>query len=265
VNPTYPIGEEIHVLPSIFPVPVLGPVPVNAYLVRGEEPYLVDTGLYQDRDQFLATLQSLIDLADLRWIYLTHDDGDHIGALQPLLGMAPNARVITTFTAMGKLVLLNQPLDPARVYLLNPGEALELADRRLTAIKPPVFDSPATTGVYDSRLDALFSADSFGSPLSEVPALANDVPPEVLASSQLTWTSFDAPWVHAIDRERFAASLQVLRKLDPRWLLSSHLPPAFQLTATLCDTLARAPDGPPFVSPDQRTFAAMLASPPAPL
>ncbi len=46
-----------------------------------------------------------------------------------------------------------------RVYWLNPGESIQLGDRKLTALRPPLFDNPTTIGIYDDQSGALFSAD----------------------------------------------------------------------------------------------------------
>jgi flavorubredoxin len=51
--------------------------PVNAHLVRAEQPLLVDNGLPGSRTDFLQALWSQIEPADLRWIYLTHPDRHH--------------------------------------------------------------------------------------------------------------------------------------------------------------------------------------------
>jgi hypothetical protein len=56
------------VLPSCVPVPGMGVIPVNAYLIKARVPVLVDTGLHADTEAFVATLRTLIDLEDLRWI-----------------------------------------------------------------------------------------------------------------------------------------------------------------------------------------------------
>jgi hypothetical protein len=52
------------------------------------------------------------------------------------------------------------PLD--RVYWLNSGESIRLGDRKLTAVRPPLFDNPTTIGIYDDKSEAFFSADCFG-------------------------------------------------------------------------------------------------------
>jgi hypothetical protein len=53
--------------------------------------------------------------------------------------------LITTFLGLGILSLEYQ-IDLDRIFLLNPGQSLDLGDRGLTAFRPPVYDSPATTG-----------------------------------------------------------------------------------------------------------------------
>lgn len=253
-----PIQPDLYVLPSLVPVPTIGLLPVNAFLVKARQPYLVDTGTLPDGDAFVRAVEAVIEPADLRWIYLTHTDPDHIGALATLLELAPQARVVTTFIAMAKLDIGLRPLPPDRVLLRNPGESVDLGDRALSVMRPPLFDAPETTMVYDSHLDALFSADSFGGPLGAPVQMANDLPEETLRDSQLLWASVDAPWIQHIDRQRFAAVLRQTADLDPEWILSAHLPPARAMASQLCHNLSLAPDAAPFAAPDQPAFEAMM-------
>lgn len=82
-----------------------GSLVVNAYVLHGAEPVLVEAGTVVDRDDFMETLRTVIDPADLRWLWLSHTDPDHIGAIPRLLEEAPNMRVVTTFFGMGILNL----------------------------------------------------------------------------------------------------------------------------------------------------------------
>jgi hypothetical protein len=68
---TYKAAPDIDVLTSNFPIPGFGLVPINAFVLHGPEPILVDTGTVIDSDEFMATLRSVIDPADLEWIWLT--------------------------------------------------------------------------------------------------------------------------------------------------------------------------------------------------
>ena len=165
---SYQAASGIDVLTSTFPVPGFGVVPINAFVLHGPEPVLVDTGPIVEREEFMTALRSVIDPADLRWIWLTHTDFDHIGALPQLLAENPQLRILTTFLSMG-IMSLSAPLPIHRVHLINPGQKITVGDRTLTAVKPPVFDNPATTGFHDDKSGALFSSDCFGALLQAAP------------------------------------------------------------------------------------------------
>jgi flavorubredoxin len=253
----YHAAPDIDVLPSYFPIPGYGIVPINAFVLKAAEPVLVDTGLVLLSDEFLPQLSSVIDPEDLRWLWLTHDDMDHIGSLYRLLDEVPRLRVITTFLGLGKLGL-SQPLPLDRVYLLNPGQSIGVGDRTLTAVRPPTYDAPETTGFYDTKSGAFFSADSFGALMSEPVESAAEIPPEDLRQGMVTWTTADSPWLHAIDAAKFMNTLNLIRDMSPAVILSSHLPPAHGMTDTLLDYLAAVPTAEPFVGPDQPALEAML-------
>ena len=63
----------------------------------------------------------------------------------------------------------------------------------------------------------------------------------------------------SVDRAAFRASLQPLRELDPSVVLCTHLPPAHAAATQLLDTLEAAPDGDPFIGPDQVALEKLLA------
>jgi hypothetical protein len=254
----FSVTPDIDVLPSYADIPGFGILPVNAFLLRAREPLLVDTGLIADSPAFMDSLRSLIDPRELRWLWLTHPDQDHVGSLTPLLQEAPQLRVITTFIGVGILSLFN-PLQPERAYLLNPGQSLDLGDRTLTAVRPPSFDGPATTGFFDSRSNAFFSSDCFGA-LMQAPAQdARDIPEADLSAGQTLWATVDAPWLHKVDSRRFETELLEIHRRAPELVLSAHLPPARGMTEGLLRTLAMAPSAPAFVGPDQEALQQLLS------
>ena len=246
------------VLPSCVPVPGMGVIPVNAYLIKARVPVLVDTGLHADTEAFVATLRTLIDLEDLRWIWLTHTDQDHVGSLRRLLAEAPRARVVTNFLGAGKLALV-APLPPERMYLLNPGQSIDIGDRTLTAHVPPAYDAPETIGVHDSRSGAYFSSDCFGAVLEAPAQDAAAIDREALRERQTLWATIDAPWLHDVDAARLATVLEGVRRMAPTAVFSSHLPPAVGMNDALLGALAAARSAAAFVGPDQAAMAGAVA------
>ncbi len=250
----------IDVLTADVDIPGLGHLPINAYVLHGDAPVLVDTGSIAQSDEFLTALRSVIDVADLRWIWLTHTDFDHIGLLHELLAENPDLRVITTFFGVG-IMGLYDPLPMDRVNFVNPGESIVLADRTLTAVKPPAFDNPITVGFHDDRTNALFSADCFGALLPALPERADDLSDSELRGGQVTWGSIDSAWMQKADLALIAADLERTRAVNPSLVLSAHLAPApGSMLDRMCDAIAAVPSSPPFAAPDQAALDAMLAA-----
>jgi glyoxylase-like metal-dependent hydrolase (beta-lactamase superfamily II) len=253
----YQAAADIDVVPAYFPIPGLGILPINTFVLKATQPVLVDTGLVPLSDQFMEKLSSVIDPGDLRWLWLTHTDQDHIGSLWRVLEAAPKLRIITTYIGVGKMSLF-KPLPMDRVYLLNPGQSISLGDRMLTAIKPPSYDTPETTGFYDPEADAFFSSDCFGALMSEPADNAAGIGTEKLRKGMVTWATVDAPWLHIVDRMLFANDLNRIRELSPKLILSAHLPAACDMTEELLENLEAVPAAQPFVGPDQQALKAML-------
>jgi flavorubredoxin len=253
-----PVAAHTEALASYIPVPGFGMLPVNAFLIRATQPVLVDTGLASLRQDFMDGLRSIIAPEEIRWIWITHTDPDHLGNLATVLAAAPNAQVVTTFLGMAKMSLHGLPIE--RVYLLNPGQDLDVGDRRLLSVIPPSFDAPETTGIYDTRTQILFSADCFGALMDGPADTAADMAADSLREGLVTWSTVDAPWLSMVDEGAFKRSLDRVRRLAPRAVLSSHLPPAIGLTEELLEHLAAAPGAGPFIGPDQAALTQMMAA-----
>jgi flavorubredoxin len=250
----YAVAGDIHVLPASEAAPGYGVLPVNAYLIGGDAPVLVDTCLPSERDEFLETLWSLVEPDDLRWVVLTHEDPDHAGNLLAVLEAAPGARLVTNYVTVGKLRegLPEVPID--RVVVVNPGQPFPGTERGLHVVRPPVYDAPGTIGLHDPVTGVVLTVDAFGTYLPELVEDLGDVPEGDARSGFEDFNRANHPWTALVDQARFDRSLAELRRLEPTLLLSSHGVPARGRTGALLDAMARIPLMEPYEPPDQEQF-----------
>jgi glyoxylase-like metal-dependent hydrolase (beta-lactamase superfamily II) len=252
------VAPDTTSITAYFPLPGLGILPINAFLIQAQEPVLVDTGLAAMGQQFRDQLYRQIEPADIKWIWISHADPDHVGNLKDILNDAPNARIVTSYMGMGKMGLLGIPLD--RVYLINPGQSLDVGDRKLLAVTPPTYDAPETCGLFDTKHKTLFSADSFGALMKEPVETAEEIPADAWREGCISWATIDAPWLNKIDQDKFSDSLSEISRLNATTMLSSHLPPAQGINNELFSYLKDATQAPRFVGPDQAALEKMMAA-----
>jgi flavorubredoxin len=248
----------IEVLPAHFPIPGAGFLPVNAFVIKAKEPVLVDTGMGIESAEFMKALESIIDPQDLRWVWLTHDDADHTGNIQKVLEAAPDARLAANSLAVLRMSTA-WPVPMHRVYWLNSGDSISVGDRKLTAVRPPLFDNPTTIGIYDNKSETFFSADCFGALIPSPAQDADDVREGDLAQGMITWAGADSPWVHMVAPSVCRQALDKIRQMAPKMILSAHLPPAHEKIEQLLELLARVPASTPFVAPNQTALEQILA------
>lgn len=260
---TYRASADTHVLPTSLLVPGVGTLLINAYVILAEEPVLVDTGIAVDGDGFVEALRGVLDPAEIRWVWLTHDDSDHTGNLERVMDLAPDARLVTH--GLGALRMATWwPVPLERVHAIRPGDALDVGDRTLTAVRPPVFDNPMSAGLVDDRTRTLFSVDAFGAILPHVAQDVHDFDEEALVGGMVSWATFDSPWTHLVDRDRFGEAVDAVARSGPERILSSHLPAAPGTSLEQFTELLRSvPDADPFEAPDSEAFAAIAAELPS--
>jgi hypothetical protein len=255
----YRVAPSVDVLPAYLPVPGMGVLPANSFVIHGDEPVLVDSGPGGLGGEFADALRQVIDPSALRWLWLTHADPDHVGGLSWLLDAAPQMRVITTYLAVGKLGMTSQPVPLERCWFANPGDTVHVGDRKLLAVAPPSFDAPETTACFDTATSTLFSADMFGALMAAPAPTAHDVPAPERVEGMVLWSTIDAPWLRDVDRAAYERALGRIRDLSPTTVLSAHLPPAGHLLDELLSTMRVVPEAPRWRGPDQADLEAMLA------
>ena len=258
MDKSYEAMPGIEVLPAHFPVPGAGLLPVNAFVIKAKEPVLVDTGMGIDSEELMKGLKSIINPRDLKWVWLTHDDADHTGNLQKVLEAAPNSRLVAFSLAVLRMSTA-WPVPMDRVCWLNPGDSISVGDRKLTALRPPLFDNPTTIGFYDDTSEALFSADCFGAIIPSPAQSTDDVAEGDLTQGMAGWASLDSRWVHMVKQSDFTQSLDKIRQLAPKMIFSSHLPPAAGKTEQFLELIATVPPSTPSIAPNQAALEQILA------
>lgn len=258
MNTPYQVTSDISVLPAHFPIAGAGFLPVNAFVIKSKEPVLIDTGMGIDSEEFMKALESVIDPMDLRWIWLTHDDADHIGSIRKVLEAAPKAKLVANSLAVLRMST-TWPVPMQRVHWLNPGDSISAGDRSLTAVRPPLFDNPTTIGVYDSKSETFFSADCFGAIIPSPVQDIDEVTEVDLERGVISWASADSPWLHMVAPKVFAEALEKIRALTPNMILSAHMLPARGKTEYFLEWLAKVPTSAPFITPDQLALEQLLS------
>jgi glyoxylase-like metal-dependent hydrolase (beta-lactamase superfamily II) len=224
MDSNFRIGPDLHVLAHHAPVPGRGFLPILAYLLKGRQPVLIDTGAECFKAEFLKDLESLIDPKDLAWIVLTHPDSDHAGALAELLQRAPNARLAVNWISTGKLTATMDP-PMGRITWVNPGESLAAGDRVLHFLRAPMYDCPSTVSILDSKSRALFTSDAFGAFVPAPASRFSELPEGAALEGMSQFCRANSPWLADTRPDRYEKALEGHADLEPSWLLSGHLPP----------------------------------------
>ena len=225
VLPTRPynFAADTWLVPTLVPEGSGAYIGAHSLVIAGAEPVIVDTGASLVREHWTEQAFSIVDPADVRWVVLSHDDHDHIGNLLPVLDMCPDATLVASFAIFQRLAGdVELPIE--RMRWVDVGESLDVGDRVLSAVRPPMFDSPATRGFFDDRTGVLWAADSFGALLPGEVHERADVPDDLFEASFDMLNSWNTPWLELVDRERFAAHVRNVARLPIEAIASAHGP-----------------------------------------
>ena len=258
------IADDTWLIPNLY---AAGPgifLPVNTMVIRGEQPIIVDTGAPIHRDSWLDQVFSLVEPDDVRWIYLSHDDGDHTGQLHETLARCRNATLVVNFFITERLALEHAlPLD--RMIWLGPDDVLDAGDRRLRLVVPPIFDGPTTRALFDERSRVLWSVDSFAAMAPGAVHEHADLPPDLYDETFRLLNSLVSPWHQWLDADKYGRHVTGIERMQPVAVASAHGP--VLRDAAIADAFARvrAMAGQPIVAPPGQELldemvSAMLAS-----
>jgi flavorubredoxin len=256
----HPVAADTWLIPTIAAEPGGNFVAANSLVIRGAEPVIVDTGCSLVRDAWAEQVFSVVEPEDVRWVFLSHDDHDHIGNLDVVLERCPLATVVANFSMTSRLAG-DVELPFHRMRWVDAGESFDVGDRVLAAVRPPMFDSPATRGLFDATTGVLWAVDSFGALLPGAVLEADDVPRDLFDMSFVALNTWNTPWIEWVDRDRYAAHVHDTAKLGATVVASAHGPvlrgarieDAFRRTLALAGTT-------PVPQPGQELLDDLLAA-----
>ena len=197
---------------------------LNSLVILGVEPMIVDTGTIANREQWLKDVFSLVEPEDVRWIFLSHDDVDHTGNLDETLSACPNAQLVCNWAMVERHTnCFDFPLPRCR-WIMD-GDELDIGDRTLRAMRPPVYDSPTTRGLFDPTTGVYWAVDTFATPLPDPHLGVADLDPEFwdfgLALFALGAVS---PWLSMVDEAKYGRYVDGVQALDIKTIACCHSP-----------------------------------------
>ncbi len=235
---------------------------LNSMVITGAEPVIVDTGTICNRKQWLDDVFGIVDPTDVRWIFVSHDDVDHIGNLEQVMEACPDATVVASWAIIERHSnALNFPLPQCR--WLNDGEAFDAGDRRLRAVRPPLYDSPTTRGLFDESTGVYWAVDCFAAAMPDAPcAKMSDLDMDLVAET-VPGLYFHglSPWLSIVDPKKFAATCDAVQALGMTTIAGAHAPVITEESFDKVFQIARdMPNATPGPCPDQAVLDTILAA-----
>lgn len=112
----------------------------NSYLIRDEKTALIDT-VWQPYDrEFVSRLKKNVNLADIDYIIMNHNEVDHSRALPELMREIPNTPIYCT--KKGEAILRGHYHQDWNFVNVKTGDTLPLGDTTLTFIEAPMLHWP---------------------------------------------------------------------------------------------------------------------------
>ncbi len=204
---------------------VIGPlwVGLHSLVIKGTEPIIVDTGTPANRQQWLQDVFSLVDPGDVRWVFLSHDDVDHAGNLRAVMEACPNATLVITWFLTERHTC-DFAFPQERTRWVNDGDSWQAGDRTLTALQPPLFDSPVTRGLYDDRTGVYWAVDSFATPLPGPMDDVSEFDPAAWQAGLELFNTWNTPWCKMVDQAKYERHVDRVQDLDIEVIASCHSP-----------------------------------------
>lgn len=238
-----------------------GAAHMNAMLIRGAEPVVVDTGTPLNRTNYLEDLFSLVEPNDVRWVFISHDDVDHYGNVHEVMAACPNATLVASWFLCDRIAVDRLDIPPFRWRWLNDGETLDVGDRTLAAIRPPLYDSPTTRGLFDPTTGVYWASDCYATPVASATAFVDELDPDEWEAGFAMFQTWNSPWSTMVDPARFGEACAAIERLGVSTIATCHSPTIGASQVDRAFELLRAvPTADVLPQPDQLALDAIVAA-----
>ncbi|MCG6122147.1 MAG: MBL fold metallo-hydrolase [Microvirga sp.] len=204
-----PVGEEILHSHSSF------------YMACGtQKTAIIDTGNSRDWTDVRRQLLEALDGRPLDYIIPTHPEMPHMGNLEPMAEMFPDARIVGDI----RNYHLYFPDLESRLEMRHVGDFLELGDRPLEFLEAIIHDLPNSLWVYDRKEEVLFACDAYCYTHEHEPGqcalLAEELPHEPTVADTSFVTSRALAWTQLVDPEPYCQALDAMLAERPVKLIA---------------------------------------------
>lgn len=132
----------------------------NSYLIRDKKTVLIDTVWGPYDTEFVNRLKEEIDLKEIDYIVMNHNESDHSGTLPALMREIPDTPIYCT--KKGESILRGLYHQDWNYVNVKTGDELEIGDSKLIFVEASMLHWPDTMMTYMTGDNILFSNDVFG-------------------------------------------------------------------------------------------------------
>ena len=208
------MATVVEIANDIFRINLVVPsstVTYSLFVIRDDEPTLVETSFRRRHDEVMEAVRKVIDPRSIRHIVVPHFEGDECGGLNHFLEAAPHARAIASpIGARGSVgdFATREPLAA------DDGDTLSLGHGRLRFILTPQVHQWDSLMVFEETTSTLFSSDLFVQP-GDGPATSSGDLTELMVEGYQTSGLMPS-------KAHLVSALDKLEALNPKVLACHH-------------------------------------------
>lgn len=153
--------------------PLTKGVSYNSYLLLDEKTVLFDTVDWAVTREFIQNIQSVLNGRDLDYMVINHMEPDHCSAIEDLIRIYPNCKIISTEKSFMFMRQFNYHIDGKEIQVKE-GDKFKFGKHEVQFVEAPMVHWPEAMITFDLTDGVLFSADAFGSFIALDGKLFND-------------------------------------------------------------------------------------------